>query len=56
MDTGREAEQTMSRTWPLVWMGKSMCWVRWKTVKKGEEVRCQWGVGLVNVYVEVTSK
>ena len=56
LDTGREAEQTMSRIWPLVWMGKSMCWVRWKTVKKGEEVRCQWGVGLVNVYVEVTSK
>ena len=27
-----------------------------ETVKKGEEVRCQWGIGLVNVYVEVTSK
>ena len=26
-----------------------------ETVKKGE-VRCQWGVGLVNVNVEVTGK
>ena len=27
-----------------------------ETVKKGEEVRCQWGVGLIDVDVEVTGK
>ena len=27
-----------------------------KVETKGEEGRCQWGIGLVNVYVEVTSK
>ena len=34
LDTGREAEQTMSRIRPLVWVGKSMCWVRWKQSRR----------------------
>ena len=27
-----------------------------ETLEKGEKVRCQWCVGLINVDVEVTSK
>ena len=31
---GRGAERTKLRIWPLVWVGKSICWVRWKQSRK----------------------
>ena len=34
MDIGRREEQTKSRVWPLVWVGKSMYWVRWKQSRR----------------------
>ena len=27
LERGREEEQTKSRVWPLLWVGKSTCWV-----------------------------
>ena len=51
---GRKEEQTMSRVWPLVWVGKLMCWVRWKPQER--EVIGQWGIGLIDVDVEVTGE
>ena len=41
----------MSRIWPLG--GEINMLGKVETTKKGEEVRCQWGVGLINVDVEV---
>ena len=49
LDMGREEEQTRSRVWPFTWVGKWICWVRWKQSRRerksgvrGEVGRSTW--------------
>ena len=41
----REDEQTKSRVWPLVWVGKLICWVRWKQSRRERKSDVSGAVG-----------